>query len=357
MREIEFSEKIGLVVACSDKYAPILYPSLRHLRNNLNSRLACEIWHAGNELSEKVKRQFKTIPGVVIKDLLDYAPPPASLYWGWQIKPLIIKLSSFEEAILMDADIFFFEKPEVLLNHPGYKKTGAFFFRDRRLFLRPREASFIENFGKWADPAFYEEQKKFMRKIILAPSSYLPKEWGFFWREESPSKESPFLVHWQESGCVVFDKKRHKEGLRHILELNKNHKEVYQFVYGDKETYWMGLEMAKEPYYVNKDFPVSLMNRKGGIKTDILQHVDGSLFYQQKKTPHLEKKDCFFEMFEGKKGLSLEEKEKIETIYCAQRLYKIRVPFWKKLFGTLKKLWDALKQLLFSSTRKKSSLD
>jgi alpha 1,3-mannosyltransferase len=42
--------------------------------------------------------------------------------------------SSFQQAILMDADTVFLQAPEVLFSQPTYLEKGALFFQDRTLF-------------------------------------------------------------------------------------------------------------------------------------------------------------------------------------------------------------------------------
>ena len=58
---------------------------------------------------------------------------------GWAIKPFALLVSSFAEAVLMDADVLFVQKPEVLFEHPEYATTGTLFFHDRSLFINRHE--------------------------------------------------------------------------------------------------------------------------------------------------------------------------------------------------------------------------
>lgn len=51
---------------------------------------------------------------------------------GWAIKSFAILGSTFEQAILLDADSIFLQKPEAFFdNHPGYRETGTLLFHDR----------------------------------------------------------------------------------------------------------------------------------------------------------------------------------------------------------------------------------
>jgi hypothetical protein len=54
--------------------------------------------------------------------------------WSW--KPFIVLLSSFQQVIFMDADVLFFQPPEVIFNSPIYKKYGMLFWRDREWLAR-----------------------------------------------------------------------------------------------------------------------------------------------------------------------------------------------------------------------------
>ena len=49
------------------------------------------------------------------------------------MRPFATLASSFKKVILTDADTVFLESPELLLQEPGFKKTGALFYHDRLL--------------------------------------------------------------------------------------------------------------------------------------------------------------------------------------------------------------------------------
>jgi hypothetical protein len=58
--------------------------------------------------------------------------------------------------------------------------------------------------------------------------------------------------HWQESGVVVIDKRRRLLGLLAACRLNDGpeRKEIHAWTHGDKETFWLGFEIAEEPYNI-----------------------------------------------------------------------------------------------------------
>jgi alpha 1,3-mannosyltransferase len=139
-------------------------------------------------------------------------------------------LSSFREAILIDADVVFLADPTILLSDPDFMRLGALFFRDRLLSPTSR-ASFIAK--SLPSP--------------LSPNILRSNRW---WLGKSG--------HMQESGVVVVDKWRHFVALLLTTRLNGpdrdgndaiQKKGVYQMMYGDKETYWLSWEMAGDSDY------------------------------------------------------------------------------------------------------------
>lgn len=309
----------GIVVAASDRYVPALERHLSWLRNRLQCELPCEIWHAGDELSTENQKKLKAFSHVVICNLMDYESGAPEVYRGWQMKGLMLNHTEFEEVIIMDADLVFFQNPEILFQHEGYIETGAFFFRDRRIYVVPFQFSGIHNqFAEMrGNLSFYWKQSSYFKKLIEKPSKSMPLDWRHHWGGEKPSEHHLVTTEKQEAGCVVIDKRRHREGVLHIYQLNQEYEKTYRFVWGDKETYWMGFEMAKEPYYVNSDYPWTLQN--GKEKVDIVQFVEGKLFYQQKWPIALRQQAFFKEYFLGKRDLyedELDQFNDLHQFYC-----------------------------------------
>ena len=42
------------------------------------------------------------------------------------------------------------------------------------------------------------------------------------------------------------------KGIGFIYQLNYDHKNTYKYIFGDKETFWLGILMANETYYFNE---------------------------------------------------------------------------------------------------------
>lgn len=275
----------GIVVAVNDRFAGDSFlASLSHLRTNLRCTLPIEIWHSGDELSEKMIRELKKFSGVSFHDIAKAKGVDPRVYRGWHMKPLIVALSRFDEVILMDADVFFFEDPAILFDEPGYLKTGAFFFLDlsHRFPLANSPVYTQEN---------YLDRRKFIAALVPSPSACVPQDVKEFWSDAVPTLQKPFVGDLQESGCVAINKKLHRKSLEQIIALNENRAETYQHVHGDKETYWLGCELAKARYHMNEQRAFSLQS--GSKRIDIVQFLGDRLFYQQKRPMYMPEDSVF----------------------------------------------------------------
>lgn len=306
----------GIVVSGFDGYMRYLLPSIAHLRENLHCTLPIEVWHSGDELSQSSKRSLARFGNIVFRDIAQELKVHPNVYRGWHIKPWIIHLSSFDEVILMDADAYFCEDPRILFSHPGYIETGAFFFRDRGCWYFPLNSG-NAGLDKSHSVEFYLGRRQFIRSLIPSHSPWLPSDWEFFWKDELPTAEKPFLAIYQESGCLAIDKKRHPRAIQNILQLNEDRNNTYRYVYGDKETYWMGFEMSQEPYYVNRNLAYSLRSKAAEI---YMVHVldDGRLFFFQKNPENIDETAIFWDKSperEFRRPVREDERRKILQAY------------------------------------------
>jgi len=108
----------------------------------------------------------------------------------------------------------------------GYLEKGTLFFQDRTLTPGMNDGTVW--LKQWmTDPL---PETKELR----------------FWKEESH--------HEMESSTVVIHKTKALLGLLNTCKLNEyryRHDVIYKMVYGEKETYWMGFDMARQHYYMN----------------------------------------------------------------------------------------------------------
>ncbi|TDZ27553.1 Alpha-1,3-mannosyltransferase MNT3 [Colletotrichum sidae] len=151
---------------------------------------------------------------------------------GWAIKPFAALGSRFEEVILLDADVVFLQPPEKLLQQRSYRETGALLFHDRLL---------------WKDQ--FPERHEWFHETIKHPSGELQK--SLVWTERYAEEA--------DSGIVVLNKGRLDVllGLLHVGWQNSyavRNAWTYRITYGDKETWWMGLEATGSRYSFSRHY-------------------------------------------------------------------------------------------------------
>jgi hypothetical protein len=155
---------------------------------------------------------------------------------GWDLKAFAMLASSFDEPIIVDADVVFFQNPELLYDHESYTKFGTVFFYDR----------------VWPYAGGAQRHQEWLATIIPPPYSetLVKSDWY--------TGATGFQL---ESGVVVFDKTRHHFALLAICNLNlpipsailfpdaKVYNENKQVrLWGDKERFWLGMDMVEELY-------------------------------------------------------------------------------------------------------------
>lgn len=217
------------LTAGNDQVAYLLtqIPILRRLGCNL----PIEVMYArDSDLNRDSRQDLEDLEGVVTRDIGDMVRDKGWTLAGWAIKPFAILLSSFREVIFIDSDSFFFRNPEVMFDDPGYVKTGALFFRDR--LIMP------------------ELRRSWLQSVLPQPVSRNVKQ-SRLWTGDSG--------HQQESGVLVVDTYRHFMAMLLVARMNGPDRDgnrdaqkvgVYDMVYGDKETFWLGFELVGDTDYV-----------------------------------------------------------------------------------------------------------
>ncbi|KAK6525398.1 hypothetical protein TWF694_005537 [Orbilia ellipsospora] len=234
----------GIVLSAGNRQAPFLLTSIPSLRR-LGCELPIEIMYLGDgDLSPENRAKLEQLGGVVTRDVK--VKDEGWKLGGWAVKPFAILLSSFREVIFIDADSLFFKNPEVLFEEDAYKRTGALFFRDRVLFP--------------------EDKRGWLQEILPEPISKSVKE-SRFWTGISG--------HMQESGVVVVDKWRHFVSMLMVTRMNgpdrdgdksKGIKGIYDMVYGDKETFWLGWELVGDLDYAFHQGDVGVLGQPSNSK-------------------------------------------------------------------------------------------
>ena len=220
----------GIVMTAGNDQAHYLSTTIPTFRK-LGCTLPIEIMYLGDDdLSVTHQDELRRIPGVVLRDLLPMVNSKGWSFTTWSAKPFAILLSSFREVLFVDADSFFFVNPESLFSDSGYISTGALFFPDRNEFPDNTQHSFLES-------------------VLPPPISEKAKE-SRFWTGEAQ--------HMQESGVVIVDKWRHFVAMLLVTRMNGPDRDTdkrtgvkgfYDIFYGDKESFWLGFELAGDVQY------------------------------------------------------------------------------------------------------------
>lgn len=203
----------GIVLSGGDGQLSYLLTSARNIRR-LGCNLPIEVMYLGDDdLGDDSRSELEALPGVITRDMKQMVHDEGWDLKGWAGKPFAILLSSFREAIFIDADAMFLANPEILFEDPGYEETGSLFFKDRLMFP--------------------ESKRKWLQQILPKPMSRKVRA-SRFWTGESG--------HYQESGVVVVDKWRHFMALLFITRMNGPDRDgdkdkgivgTYDMVYGE----------------------------------------------------------------------------------------------------------------------------
>ncbi|KAM0550776.1 hypothetical protein ACHAPJ_008639 [Fusarium lateritium] len=213
----------------SIRFASHLIVSLRQV---LGSKLPIQIAYAGDEdLPKRNRERIQALKGAKDIEFLDVLSVFDDFTLklkdgGWAIKVFALLASKFEKAILLDADAVFLQKPEQLFNQKPYIDKGAYLFHDRLLW----QHAFQDRHQWWADQ-------------IKEPSAEMNK--SRVWMEDYAEE--------CDSGVVVVDKSRIPifAGLLHVAWQNTyevREEATYRLGHGDKESWWLGLELAGSTY-------------------------------------------------------------------------------------------------------------
>jgi len=221
---IKSYEGRGIVMCVGNGHFNFARSSIDTLRNVVKTKLPIEIFYNGrHDLDEYCREELSKFDNIYLRDISEYFDHKIIDLGGWAIKPFSILASRFEEVILMDADSVYMRDPAILFEDEGYKEKGTVFFRDRTLFPGSHGGS------QW------------LKSWMVDP---LPDTRELrYWKEETS--------HEMESSTVVINKTKNILGLLSVCKLNEKRirdEVVYEHVHGDKETFWIGFDMARQPY-------------------------------------------------------------------------------------------------------------
>lgn len=261
------SKKDYGIVVCSGEGDMFLetITMVEQTRYRLGSQLPIAVAHC-NELSERSISILASITGVQVMDLCTperpfYANLKSRLH-GFFCKPAALLLSPFKHTMLVDSDVIFFKKPELLFSSQQYQLTGTLFFRDRwTLTMNKLSLTKGQNTGQYAFEFIKsgaEVLRQKAREIKVGGNLNNPlrnvsnlqfnitelKNSDAFWGHLSGHGSKFTVDHWQDSSTVLFNKASHPL----TLILIKHYLATFDSGYGDKEMYWLSATAAREAF-------------------------------------------------------------------------------------------------------------
>ncbi|KAI8628484.1 glycosyltransferase family 71 protein [Xylariaceae sp. FL1651] len=236
----------GIVLTAGDNQARYLLTTIYTFRK-LGCDLPIEVMYLGDsDLGEDHRLELEDLPGVTTRDISQMVDDAGWSLAGWAAKPYAILLSSFREVIFIDADSLFFQNPATLFDDPDYVETGALFFRDRMIMP--------------------ESKRRWLQQVLPRPIPKIVKE-SRWWTGQSG--------HQQESGVVVVDKWKHFVAMLLVCRFNGSDRDtrdgktgVYEMMYGDKETFWIGFLLAGDSSFAFHKGPVGILGTVKPPKQD-----------------------------------------------------------------------------------------
>jgi len=267
----------GIIVSVPQKYEQFALATLTKLRKKWRIDCPIQIWEIGKEVSESARMALAHLGNVTFHDIGDFTSDPQ--HWkGYQSKAFAAQHNTFDEFLLFDADVSFFQNPLIILQDPGYQATGTFLFRDqwrwrfRNLSDHPR--------NKWESLEYFKGRKAFLRDLFPQKPNYFPPEWDFFFEEEIPRRAVPEA--YMEAGVIYMDRTRHRDSIEWNYKLNDNHKVTYEFMWGDKDTWWLGCCLCNKPHTINKTYPLSSPPLIRKFLPQLTHFYQGKPFFGQK---------------------------------------------------------------------------
>jgi len=257
-----FTKGPGIVIPTNTKNFRFACHLIINLRTVLQSTLPIQIlYHGEAELPRAYRKALKKIERsdiefVDMTYLLDTAPLGLENA-GLAIRPFAMLASSFSQVILLDTDVIFLQKPEFLFfTQKGLWATGTLLFHDRLV-------------GKGEFEGRHEWLRHQMRKH--EPSETLQKSIAM--REG--------YGHEAASGMVLIDKGKldNLMGLLHACWQNTKdvrERETYMHLEGDKESYWLGLELSGSSYTFADNYGAALGKSfgDGSVHGSQVAHLD-----------------------------------------------------------------------------------
>ncbi|ETI34499.1 hypothetical protein L914_18240 [Phytophthora nicotianae] len=274
-RSSSFDETVGRdrgVVTCMhDGVLPLGLSLVRELRC-LGNRELIQVYHCGQqELSNTSQELLLSADDRlelvdVCSDLVERGvmdDKMATQFRSWWIKPLAMYHTDIRHVMLVDVDDIFVKNPALLRDLEGYRTTGTTFFYDRvvkncRKFMSGMDGS-LQYMDKLISTFDY---KRFNITGEAKPSENALKSFAY----------NNNTCHEMDSSLVLIDKEHVGQAAMDVmLWFITEERFRYMFSFGDKETFWLSMEIAHVPYFFSP-WGVSVVS--SSPNKDMKEHPD-----------------------------------------------------------------------------------
>ena len=216
----------GLVTCIPSKYMSLAMASLKGFRTVFGNTLPIHVYYADDEdLDLKSRQRLEEIENVHTFSL---AKVFSLSLKGFQVKPFAILASGFAEVIWFDADLVFLMDPRQMFDDTEYKDTGTLYFHDRPVL-------------GWGDEEGSSIDWTWVQSVIGHGSDFVRSSHAF-------RGQASNLV---DSSAVVMHVSRNLPAMLVVAKMNLD-SVTYEHVWGDKETFWLGFELLRQPWSINR---------------------------------------------------------------------------------------------------------
>jgi Mannosyltransferase putative len=197
----------GIVIcAGGERYFTCAWVLISILQRVHRTALPIQVWHLGRrEMSEEM-RLLLLEKGIEVVDAETVAARhPARLAGGWPLKPYAIAHSRFREVLYLDADTVPLVDPGPAFEWDAYRENG--------LLL-------------WPDIVDLKSSNPIWARLNSQPTEHVSVD----------------------SGILLADKARAWEVLDLAILMNEHWEQVYDVLYGDKDTFLLSARLLKQAF-------------------------------------------------------------------------------------------------------------
>ena len=231
----------GIVICAGGKrYFTCAWVLISILRRVHRTALPIQVWHLGGQEMSDEMRILLAEEGIEVVDAATVvASHPARLAGGWPLKPYAIAQSRFREVIYLDADTVPLVDPQAAFEWREYRDNGMLL---------------------WPDVVDIKATNPIWARLGL----------------ESTEQASV------DSGVLVVDKARVWDVLDLAVVMNEHCDELYDLIYGDKDTFLLSAQLLKRRFGFIPHRPFRLewdMVQRDPTGEPFLHHRTGSKWF------------------------------------------------------------------------------